>query len=67
MPAALLFLDEAVLTSTHNLCFRARIRKKKKKKKKKKKTHKKNLYHRKPQFYFIKVGGTGLMTCFPDG
>ena len=32
-------LGEAVLTSTHNLCFGAKIRKKRKKKKKKKKTN----------------------------
>ena len=28
LPAALLFLFEAVLTSTHNLCFRAKKKKK---------------------------------------
>ena len=33
-------LDEAVLMSTHNLCFRAKIRK--------------NVYPCKPQFYYIK-------------
>ena len=46
----------AVLTSTHNLCFRAKIRKK-------------NEYHCKPQFYYIKVGFKGvyiIWTCFHD-
>ena len=38
-------LIEAVLTSTHNLCFRAKIRK--------------NEYPGKPQFYYIKVGCKG--------
>ena len=36
---------EVVLTSTHNLCFRAKIRK--------------NDYPCKPQFYYIKVGCKG--------
>ena len=36
----------AVLTSTHNLCFRAKIRK--------------NVYPCKPQFYDIKVGCKGV-------
>ena len=36
---------EAVLTSTHNLCFRAKIRR--------------NVYPGKPQFYYIKVGCKG--------
>ena len=40
-------LDEAVLTSTHNLCFRAEIRKN-------------NVYPCKPQFYYIKVGFKGV-------
>ena len=39
-------LNEAVLTSTHNLCFRAKIRK--------------NVYPYKPQFYYIKVGCKGV-------
>ena len=46
---------EAVLTSTHNLCFRAKIRK--------------NVYPCKPQFYYIKVGCKGVFvtrTCFRD-
>ena len=46
---------EAVLTSTHNLCFRANIRK--------------NVYPCKPQFYYIKVGCKGVFvtrTCFRD-
>ena len=38
--------SEAVLTSTHNLCFRAKIRK--------------NDYLCKPQFYYIKIGCKGL-------
>ena len=48
-------LSEAVLTSTHNLCFRAKIRK--------------NVYPCKPQFYYIKVGCKGVYitrTCYPD-
>ena len=48
--------SEAVLTSTHNLCFGAKIRKK-------------NVYPCKPQFYYIKVGCKGvyiLRTCYPD-
>ena len=48
-------LSEAVLTSTHNLCFEAKIRKK--------------LYPCKPQFYYIKVGCKGVFvtrTCFHD-
>ena len=43
---------EAVLMSTHNLCFRAKIRK--------------HLYHCKPQFDHKKVGSKGvniLRTC----
>ena len=45
---------EAVLTSTHNLCFRAKIRK--------------YVYPFKPQFYYIKVGVRGYVTraCHPD-
>ena len=46
---------EAVLTSTHNLCFRAKIRK--------------NVYPCKPQFYYMKVGCKGIFitrTCFRD-
>ena len=41
--------------STHNLCFRAKIRK--------------NEYPCKPQFYYIKVGCKGVFTtwtCCPD-
>ena len=48
--------SEAVLTSTHNLCFEAKIRK--------------NVYPCKPQFYYIKVGCKGVFvtrTCFRDG
>ena len=48
-------LSEAVLTSTHDLIFRANIRK--------------NDYPCKPQFYFIKVGCKGVYftrTCWPD-
>ena len=48
-------LIEAVLTSTHNLCFRAEIRK--------------NVYPCKPQFYYIKVGCKGVYisrTCYHD-
>ena len=44
-----------VLTSTHNLCFGAKIRK--------------NVYPCKPQFYYIKVGCKGVFitrTCFRD-
>ena len=37
---------EAVLTSTHDLCFRAKVRK--------------NVYPCVPQFYYIKVGCTGV-------
>ena len=46
---------EAVLTSTHDLCFRAKIRK--------------NVYPCKPQFYYIKVGCKGVYhtwTCYHD-
>ena len=39
-------LIEAVLMSTHNLCYRAKIRK--------------NVYLCKPQFYYIKVGCKGV-------
>ena len=39
-------LTEAVLTSTHNLCLRAKIRK--------------NVYPCKPHFYYIKVGCKGV-------
>ena len=49
-------LDEAVLTSTHNLCFWAEIRK--------------IMYIPcKPQFYYIKVGFKGvkiILACFRD-
>ena len=48
-------LTEAVLTSTHNLCFGAKIRKK--------------VYPCKPQFYYIKVGCKGVFvtrTYFRD-
>ena len=47
---------EVVLTSTHNLCFEAKIKKK--------------VYPCKPQFYYIKVGCKGVFftqTCFRDG
>ena len=46
---------EAVLTSTLNLCFGAKIREK--------------VYPCKPQFYYIKVGCKGVFvtrTCFRD-
>ena len=46
---------EPPLTSTHNLCFRAEIRK--------------NVYPCKPQFFYIKVGCKGVYisrTCYPD-
>ena len=46
---------EAVLTSTHNLCFGAKIRK--------------NVYPCKPHFYYIKVGCKGVFitrTCFHE-
>ena len=48
-------LNEAVLTSTHNLCFRAKIRK--------------NVYPYTPQFYYIKVGCKGVFItriCYHD-
>ena len=48
-------LSVAVLTSTHNLCFGAKIRK--------------NVYPCKPQFYYIKVRCKGVFitrTCFRD-
>ena len=48
-------LTEAVLTSTHNLCFRANISK--------------NEYPCKPQFFYIKVGCKGVYitwTCLHD-
>ena len=48
--------DEAVLTSTHNLCFGAKISKQE--------------YPCIPQFYYIKVGYKGVFiawACFPDG
>ena len=51
----LVYLSEAVLTSTHNLCFEAKIRK--------------NVYPCKPQFHYIKVGCKGVFvtrTCFRD-
>ena len=49
-------ISEAVLTSTHNLCFCAEIRKN-------------NVHPCKPQFYYIKVGFKGVKTmkaCFGD-
>ena len=49
-------LSEAVLTSTRNLCFRAKMRK--------------NVYPCKPQFYYIEVGCKGVYsqrTCLHDG
>ena len=39
-------LESPRLTSTHDLCFRAKIRK--------------NVYPCKPQFYYIKVGCKGV-------
>ena len=48
--------NEAVLKSTHNLCFNAKLRKK-------------NVYPCKPQFYYIKVGCKGrfvTQNCFHD-
>ena len=48
-------LDEAVLTSTHNLCFGSK--------------NKKKVYPCKPQFYYTKVGCKGVFvtrTCFRD-
>ena len=48
-------LNEAVLTSTHNLYFRIKIRK--------------NVYPCKSQFYYIKVGckwAYNTRTCYPD-
>ena len=47
---------EAVLTSTHNVCFRAKIRK--------------NVYPCTPHFYYTKVGFKGVFvtrTFFRDG
>ena len=47
--------NEAVLMSTHNLCFRAKIRK--------------NVYPCTPQFHYIKVGCKGVFitrTCLHD-
>ena len=47
---------EAVLMCTHNLCFRAKIRK--------------NVYPCTPQFYYTKVRCMGVLitqTCFRDG
>ena len=46
---------EAVLTSTYNLCFRAKIRE--------------NVYPCKPEFYYIKVGYKGVYStriCYHD-
>ena len=40
-------LDEAVLTSTHNLCFWAEITKN-------------NVYPSKPQFYYVELGFMGV-------
>ena len=48
-------LGETDLTSTHNLCLRAKIRK--------------NEYPCKPQFYYVKVGLKGVKiarTCYHD-
>ena len=53
----ILIFAEAVLTSTHHLCFGAKIRKIG------------LVYPWKPQFYYIKVGFKGVFiawTCFPD-
>ena len=52
--------NEAVLTSTHNLCFRAKVRK--------------SVYPCKPQFYYVKLGCKGctlhghvfMMSIFSD-
>ena len=41
-------LSEAVLTSTHDLCFRAKIRKRD------------TAVNPKPQFYYVKVGFKGV-------
>ena len=52
-PPCILFT--VLLTSTHNLCFRAKIRK--------------SVYPCKPQFYYIKVGCKGVLfsrTCLHD-
>ena len=49
------YFNEVVLISTHNLCFRAKIRK--------------NVYPCKPQFYYIKVGCKRVnitRTCYHD-
>ena len=49
-------MSEAVLTSTHNLCFETKIRKK-------------NEYPCKLKFYYIKVGCKGVFvtqTCLRD-
>ena len=51
---------EAVLTSTHNLCFKAKIRKNVY-------PCKPQVYYSKPQVYYIKVGCKGVYirrTCF---
>ena len=48
-------LSVAVLSSTHNLCFRAKIEN--------------CVYPFKPQFYYIKVECKGVLitrTCYPD-
>ena len=50
-------LAEAVLTSTHDICFKS-------------KNKKKNVYPCKPQFYYIKVGCKEVFiirTCLHDG
>ena len=50
-----MWVTEAVLTSTHNICLREKIRK--------------NVNSYKPQFYYIKVGCKGFFvtrTCFRD-
>ena len=49
-------IDCGVLTSTHNLCFKAKIRK--------------NVYTCKPHFYYIKVGCKWVfitLTCYDVG
>ena len=49
------FLSEAVLTSTHNQCFRTKVKKK--------------VYPCKPQFYYMKEGCNGVnitWTCLHD-
>ena len=54
----LIFFAEAVLMSTHNLCFGA------------KKKKEKQVYPCIPQFFYVKMGFKGVYIsriCFPDG